>query len=69
MAIAVVARLFIGVAQHFVDLGDFLELFFSSLVARVFVRVKLDRFFAIRLLYVVGAGVFGNTQHFVIISF
>jgi len=53
----VVGRTFLGVGQDGISLGGFFESFFGVLVARVFVRVMLDRKRAIRPFYLdLGSG-------------
>jgi hypothetical protein len=49
----IVGRALLGIAQHFVALGDRLELVLGLLVSRVLVGVILDREFAVGLLDVV----------------
>ena len=65
----VVTCALVGVAQHLVCLGGLLKFLFGHLVARIFVGVKLDGFFAVSLFYLVGRRSFRYAKHFVIISF
>ncbi len=58
----------VRVAQYAVSLGCLLELFLGFLVAGVFVRVVLDGFFAVSLLYLIGSCGLGDLKHFVVIS-
>jgi hypothetical protein len=62
----VVALALLGVLEHLVGLIYFFEL---RLIATLFVWVEFYRLTAKSLLYLVGAGAFGHTEHFVIITF
>ena len=59
------------IAEHFVGFFGFLEFFFGSLgcITLIAVRVVFHGELAVRLFDVVVAGVFGNAQHFIEISF
>ena len=71
MAVLIVGSPLLRVAQHFIRFFGFLEFFFRSLgcVTLVTVGVVLHRQFAIRLFDLVFAGVLGNAQYFVKVSF
>jgi len=51
MAVTVVARAFLFVVKHLKGLRRLLEAFNGFLIARIFVRMKLDRQLAIRSRY------------------
>jgi hypothetical protein len=60
MPVAVVRGALIIVHEHFVSFAEFLKFFFRVRISRVLVGMKLYREFAIRLLYIISAGVAGN---------
>ena len=71
MAVLIVSGTLLRVAQHFIGLFGLFEFFFGCLgrISLVAVRVVLHRQFAISLLDFVVAGVLGNAQHFIKVSF
>jgi hypothetical protein len=71
VAVLVIGRALLRVAQHLVGFLDLLELFFGGLggITLVAVRVVLHRQLAIRLLDFVVAGGLGHAQDFVKVSF
>jgi hypothetical protein len=71
MAVLVVGRAFLRVRQHLVGFLGFLELGLGVLgrITLVAVRVVLHRLLAIGLLDFFFAGVLGNAQRFVIVTF
>jgi hypothetical protein len=68
VAVAVVARPLVGVAQHLERLGRLLELLRRDLVADVAVGVMLEGQLAVRLLDVLVAHVPGDAEDFVIVA-
>lgn len=65
----VVFLAFFGIAEHFVSLIGFLELFLRGLVTRVFIGVILFSHFAVGFLYfVVGSGLL-NAQDFIVVFY
>ena len=66
----VVGGALLRVGKHVVGFGDFLELFFGGLgIVAVAVRVVFHRQLAIGFFNVVGAGVPGHAQDFIVIAF
>ena len=57
------------VVQHIVSLCGLLELFLGFLVAGVAVRMILDGYLSVSLLYLIGIGRLADAQHFVVVSF
>ena len=68
LAVAVVGRALVGVAQHLVRLGDLFELLLGGLVPAVAVGVVLHRQTAIGLLDVGLGGLAGHPQQRVIVA-
>src|SRR5579871_517485 len=66
---AVVGGPLLRIAEHTVRLGSFLELLFASGVVGVVIGMILASQLAVRTLDVGIAGVLGDTQNFVVISF
>ena len=69
MAILVVGGALFRVGEHFVGLFGLFEFHLGAGVPLVAVGVKLHRQFAIGFFDLFVAGVFGNTQNFVIVAF
>ena len=71
VAVLVVSGTLLSIGQHFVGFFDFFEfdLGLFGRVALIAVRVELHRQFAISLFDFFVAGVLGNAQHFIKISF
>ena len=69
VAVLVVCASLFGVREHLVGFFDLFELPLSRGIALVAVRVVFHGQLAIGFLYFVVAGVFGNSQNFVKISF
>ena len=69
MAELVISGAFVGIAQHVIRLGRFLEFLLGLLVSRILVGMILDGLFAVGFLYFIGCGVFRYAKHFIIISF
>ncbi len=69
MAELVVAGALVGVRQHVVGFGRFLELLLGLFVARVLVGMVLDGRLAVGFLYLVGVGVLRDAKYFVVVSF
>src|SRR5690606_16957120 len=67
--VLVVTCFFIVVAKYFVGFCSFFKLFFSLLIARIFIRVIFQSHFAVRFLYFISRSTFGYSQYFVVISF
>ena len=65
----VVALPFLRVAEHLIRLSRLLELLLGFFVTRVFVRVVLYRFLAVRLFYLLCGSRFRDSEDLVIISF
>jgi hypothetical protein len=63
----VVPRAFLGVAEHGIRLGGFLEFFFGGGVALIAVRMMLEREFAIGALDVLVACAAGDAQNLVVV--
>jgi hypothetical protein len=61
-AVLVIPLAFVGIAEDFIGLGDFLEFLLGVFVAGVFVRVKLNGQFAVGLFDVVRARVAGDAD-------
>ena len=68
VAVLIVGRAFLRVAQGLVGLADFLEFFLGGFVARIFVRMKFDGQLAVSLFDFLVAGVAADAEHFVIIA-
>ena len=68
MAEAIVARALVGVGQHRVGLGRFLELLLGGLVAGIAVGVVLQRELAIGALDVLIAGVARDAEDRVVVA-
>ena len=64
----IITLTFLRIAQHIIGLSRFFKLFFSFFIPRIFIRVILNCFFTISLLYFFFRCIFVYTQHFVIIS-
>ena len=69
MTILVIGRSFLGVGEHFVGLFGLLEFHLGRSVTLVAVGVVFHGQFAIGLLDLVVAGVFGYTQYLVKVAF
>ena len=69
VAVAVVGGAFLFIAEDIVGLADFFEFVFGGFVAGVFVRVEFYREFAVGFFDIVGAGVFFDAEHFVVVPF
>ena len=69
MTIAVVGRALVRIAQHLVGLAGLLELLFRRMIARIAVRMILERQLAIGALQLLVAGIARNAQHLVVICF
>ena len=65
----IITRTLVRVAQHFIRLCSLLKFLLRSLIARILIRVILDRLLTISLLYLIGCSCLFNSQHFIIISF
>ena len=68
VAEAVVLGALLGIAQHLVGLGGFLEALLGGLVAGIAVGVVLQRDLAVGLLDLVGAGAAADAQDFVVVA-
>ena len=68
-AVLVVTGTFLRVGQHLVCLRCLLEFLLGFFVAGVLVRVVLDGFLAVRLLYLLCCRGLGDLEHFIIITF
>jgi hypothetical protein len=69
MAELVILGSLVGIAQHIVSLGRFLEFLLGLLVTRILVGVILDGLLAVGFLYFICRGVLRNAKHFIVISF
>lgn len=69
VAVAVVGGAFLVVVEDVVSFADFFEFVFGAFVAGVFVGVIFDGELAVGLFEVVGGGVAGDAEHFVIVAF
>ena len=69
VAVLVVGGAFLRVAQDFVGMAEFLEIFLGNLVARVFVRVKFHGLLAVGFFDFVVARVLIDAENFVIVAF
>ena len=69
MAEAIVGGALIAVGEHAVGLGRFLERLFRRLVARIAVRVVLQRQLAIGTLQLRLGGRLGDAEDFVVVAF
>ena len=69
MAIAVVGRAFLRIAQRLVCLAEFLKSLLGSMIAWVFIGMKLYRQLAVGPLYVLFAGFTVDAEHFIVIAF
>ena len=67
--VAVIRGALVGVAEDVVGLAEFLEPFLGLRVARVLIRVILDRQAAVGFLQFLARGIPGDAEHFVIIAF
>ena len=67
MAVTIVGRALVGILQHFVGLGDFLEHLLRFLVARILVRMELDSLLAVGLLDFLVGRRFRDPEQLVII--
>src|SRR5208283_3007772 len=68
VAVAVVPLPLFGIGQNLVGLGRFLEPFLGVLVARISVRVKLERHLPVGSFYVVGLRVASDPEHLIEIA-
>ena len=69
VAVSVVGRALLRIGKHAVGFGRFLELFFRRVVARIAVRMKLQRQLAVGALQLLLSRAAVNAEHFVIIAF
>ncbi len=69
VTVAIVGGAFVRIHQHVVGFAEFLEIFFRLGVARIFVRMKFDREFAVRALDFLFRRFAADGKHFVIIAF
>ena len=64
----IVRRTFLGVAQRFIGLPQFLETFLGAFVPGIFVRMKFDREFAVGFLDFLRVRLAGDPEDFIIIA-
>ncbi len=69
MTKAVIARLFVIIAENFVRLAQFLETLGGLIVARVAVGMQFHGLAAIGFFYFLRTGGAVDAQHFIIIAF
>ncbi len=67
VAVAVVGGAFVGILEHLVGLGDFLEHFLGRLAAGIFVGMILDRLLAIGFLDLLLRGIPAHAEQFIIV--
>jgi hypothetical protein len=69
MAVLIVSCPLLSVGENLISFGNFLEFFFSLLIARIAVRVILECQLPVDFLYLVFAGIAGNPEQLVIVFF
>jgi len=69
VAVGVVCRALVAVAQHLVGLGGLLELLFAVRIVTVHVGMVLTGKLAVGLLYLLGVGVARDSKDLVVVTF
>ena len=69
VAKAIVGSAFVGIAQDIVSLSELLEFLLRRVIARIFVRVKFHRQFAVGAFELLPVGRALHFQDFVVVAF
>src|ERR1043166_5574823 len=69
MAVRVVSRAFLRIAEDFVSFAKFFELLFRGLIAGIFVRMIFYGQFAVGFFDFIGARAFLETENLIVIAF